>query len=97
MIALTITSAIFQNVGYQYLSDALAGRGFTPGDIHAALAGQKSRILVSATPEVKVLAVRAIVRAMNDGYVLVIAAGSLALISSLFMKRERTMISADFV
>lgn len=94
LLALTISSAIFQNQGYHYLAEALAGRGFTPVDIHAALAGQKSRILVSATPEVKASAVQAIVRAINEEYVLVIAGGALALITSLFMKMERTIPKA---
>ncbi|MCJ1386083.1 hypothetical protein MMC17_009208 [Xylographa soralifera] len=89
MIGLTITSAVFQNVGYNNLQNALAGQGFTSEDIHAALGGQKSRIFLSASPEVRALALDAIVKAISDGYILVIAGGALALTSALFMKREK--------
>lgn len=89
MIALTITSAVFQNNGFRYLRDALAGQSFDANDIHAALAGQKSRIFLSASPEVRTKAIDAIVRAINDGYILVITGGALSLVTSLLMKREK--------
>ena len=95
MIALTITSAVFQNVGYNNLQQALAGRGFSLEDIHAALAGQKSRIFLESSPEVKALATDAIVKAISDGYILVIAGGALALVSSLFMKREKLFLKME--
>lgn len=96
MVALTITSAIFQNVGYQNLSNAMAGQGFTPADIRAALAGQKSRVFETASPEVRAAAIDAIVDAISEGYILVIAAGALAFVTALFMKRERLFLKPEF-
>jgi len=62
---------------------------FTPEDIHAALAGAKSSVFTSVTPEVREAVVAGIVQTISDAYILVIVAGAVNLISALLMKRER--------
>jgi Na+/melibiose symporter-like transporter len=89
VLALTITGAVFQNVGFRYVSDALDGLGFTPEDIHSALAGAKSDVFVSISPEVKARVIEGIVRAISEGYILVVVAGAINIIAALLMKRER--------
>ena len=89
VIALTISGAVFQNAAFHNLEEALAGRGFSVQEIHGAIAGTQSAIFRSGTPEVRAAAVEAIIQAMDNVYVLVIAAGALMLVSSLFMKREK--------
>jgi hypothetical protein len=88
-ISLTITGAVFQNIGYHHIATAVQGLNFTSEDIHAALAGAKSDIFSSADDEVKAKVIAGIVKAISDGYILLIAAGGVAIVSSLLMKWER--------
>lgn len=89
VIALTITSTVFQNIGYKHVSQALSGLNFTPADIHAALAGAKSAVFESVTPQVKAKVIEGIVKAIGDGYILVITAGAIGTIAAIFLKREK--------
>jgi Major Facilitator Superfamily len=92
-LALGISSAVFQNVAFNKLQVALAGYNYSPADLRAAIAGTKSVIFMTADPAVQKLAVAAIVEAMDKVYALVIAAGALALVSSVFMKREKLFMN----
>jgi MFS family permease len=89
VIALTITSAVFQNLGFRYVQTALVGTDFTVADIHAALAGAKSNVFTMASQEVKAQVIDGIVKAIGQGYILVIVAGAVILICSACMKREK--------
>jgi hypothetical protein len=89
VIALTISSTVFQNVGFGYVKNALEGLGFTDQDIHASLAGAKSRVLTSVTAAVRVEVMEGVVKAINDAYILVIVAGAIMVICSLLMRKEK--------
>ncbi|KAF2129723.1 MFS general substrate transporter [Dothidotthia symphoricarpi CBS 119687] len=89
VIALTITSSIFQNVGFRRVSDALSGLGFSAVEIRGALAGQRSAVYSQVTPEVRQHITEAILRTINDEYILVIAAGILGVVASLMMNRGK--------
>jgi len=89
VIALTITGTVFQNVGYKNLSSALAGLDFSDADIRSALAGAKSAAFDGVSPEVREAVVEGIVEAIGNGYILVIVAGVVGLVSSLCMKWEK--------
>jgi len=96
-ISLTITSAIFQNVGYSYVATSLDGLNFTPGDIHAALAGARSTVFQTVSDEVRQRVLDGIVKAIGNAYILVVVAGALGLVASLLMRREKPFMemSAD--
>jgi MFS family permease len=94
-IALTITGAVFQNTGFKNISDAVDGLGFTAQDIHEALAGAKSAIFETASEEVKAAVVAAIVDAIRQGFVLLITAGSVAIVVSVLMKYERIFMETS--
>lgn len=87
--ALAISGTVFQNLAFQNLQHALAGRGFTDAELHGAISGAQSQVISSAGPEVRALAVSAIIKAMDRVYILVIVAGAFCLLSSLPMKWER--------
>ena len=91
VIALTITSTVFQNIGYKHVSAALEGLDFSSQEIRAALAGAKSAVFTSdkVTPEIRERIVAGIIKAIGDGYILSLTAGAVLLVSSLFMKWER--------
>jgi hypothetical protein len=88
-IALAVSGSVFQNSGFANLQVALAGRGFADVELRGALAGAQSALLAHADPEVVALAIGAIARTISHTYALVIAAGALALLAALFMRRER--------
>lgn len=88
-IVLPLASSIFQNVGFRNLRRALAERGFTEQQLRQVLAGTRSETLQQANPQVRSLALKAITAAMDDVYILIIVAGTIALLASFLMKRER--------
>lgn len=88
-ISLTLAGALFQNLGYSYLRDALLEYNFPEAELRAALAGVQSAILAQGNEKVVQLAIGAIVKTISRIYGLVIAAGALTLISAVFMKREK--------
>jgi len=92
-IALSIASMIFQNVGFNNLRTALAGRGFTEAEIRGALAGAKSSILTSDNVEVLGLAINAIVETMSQIWILIIVAGALSVVCGALMKREKLVLA----
>lgn len=87
--ALAISGTVFQNVAFKNLQSALAGKGYTDAELHGALLGTMSTLLSTASEDVRELAIKAIVEAMDKVYVLVIAAGAFGLLTSLFLKREK--------
>jgi Major Facilitator Superfamily len=92
VVALTISSTVFQNVGFRYVKNALEGQGFADQEIHASLAGAKSSAFTSITGAVRVEAMEGIVKAINDAYILVIIAGVVMLICSMLMKKEKLFV-----
>jgi hypothetical protein len=93
--ALAISGTIFQNLAFQYLSQALTGMGFTDAQLHSAISGTQSGLLANASAEVRALAVAAIIKAMDRVYILVIVAGVLCLIASLPMKMEKLFMKVS--
>ncbi len=89
VIALTVSGSIFQNVAYANLQGSLAGLGFEPGEIRAALAGVRSAVFETVPADVRQQAVEGIVTAISDTYALVIASGALMLVASAFLRREK--------
>ena len=77
LMALTISTVVFQNIASKDLLAILGTAGYAPIDIRAAIAGARSTVLESATPALKAAAIDVVVRAINDAYILVIAAGAL--------------------
>ena len=89
VIALTITGAIFQNVGFHKVSLALDGLGFSADDIHTALAGAKSDVFSHVSDEIRMKVIVAIVDTISKTYAVVIVAGALNIVAASLMKRER--------
>ncbi|EED21303.1 efflux pump antibiotic resistance protein, putative [Talaromyces stipitatus ATCC 10500] len=91
-ISLSISGTIFQNIAYQNIQAATEGLGFTPADIHAAIAGAKSVIFDDTTAEVRAVVVEGIVNAIDDVYIMAIAAGAFATVAAFLLPRERLYI-----
>lgn len=91
VISLTLTSAVFQNVGFRNVHAALDGLGFSDSEVQEALSGHGSAVFAQAAPEVQQLIVAAVSDTINLQYVFVLAAGALQTITSLFLKREKIL------
>ncbi|KAF3931139.1 hypothetical protein ABW20_dc0109309 [Dactylellina cionopaga] len=89
VISLTISGTIFQNVAFKYLRDALRQHDFSDAAIREAIAGTRSQIFGELDEVSRASAIDAIVKAMGQVYILVIVAGAVTLICSVFLKRER--------
>lgn len=89
LIGLTLASAIFQNRTYPRLKTVLVGTGYSDSEIRAALAGSKSTILETATPELRAKCIDLIVQGVRDVWMLIIAAGALYAVCSCFLTRKR--------
>jgi hypothetical protein len=88
VVALTISGTVFQNLAFRNLK-AVFGNTMPEADIQAAIAGTQSSILENLSPELRARAVDAIVSAIGSVYILVITAGTLCLVCSIFLKREK--------
>ena len=89
LIGLTIASAIFQTITYSGLRRVLAGTGYPDSEIQAAIAGAKSAVLETATPELRQQCLDVIVHSIGKVWVLVVAAGSLYTLCACFLTRSR--------
>ena len=92
VLALTIAGSIFQNVAINRLTTALAGRGYSFDDIKGAVAGTQSIIFRQGSPEVKELALKALIDAMDNVFVMIIAGGAVTTVAGLLMKREKVLL-----
>ena len=89
LLGLTIASAIFQSKTFSGLKAVLAGTGYPDSEIRAAIAGAKSTVLETATPELRAQCIDAIVQSIDENWVLIIAAGALYTLCSCFLTRRR--------
>ncbi|PSN59368.1 putative efflux pump antibiotic resistance protein [Corynespora cassiicola Philippines] len=92
VIALTIASSIFQNVGRHRVSEAMQGLGYSAADVGYALQGQRSTILQELPVEVRNRILESISQTIVDEFILVMAAGCLGTIASLLLPWKRSII-----
>lgn len=93
LIGLAIASCIFQTRGFDRLQTVLSGTGYSKDEIRAAIAGTRSQVLETASPELRARCVDAIVRTIDDVWIMVIVAGALWTICSFFLTRKRFLTS----
>lgn len=89
LMGLTIASSVFQSVAFSRLKEALVGTDFSDAGIHAAVAGVRSTALEQLHPDLRARCVDAVIKSINDVWVLVIVAGSVSVLCSCFLSRER--------
>ncbi|KAK4178432.1 putative toxin efflux carrier [Triangularia setosa] len=86
-MALAIANAVFLNESENGIAAILPN--VSRSEIQAAIEGTTATFVKNLSPEVQKQVLGAIVSAIGKTYVLVIAAGSLVTVLSLFMKREK--------
>ena len=93
VLSLAIATSVFVNEATRKLAVILPGE--SKSAIQATIAGARSDVLgrLDAVDRQKVL--EAIVATIDNVYIMVIAGGSLAVVLSLFLKRERLFIQAS--
>lgn len=83
MIALAISGSVFLNEAVKGMSEFLPG---VPRDVvKGAIAGAGSEFFASLSDEVRKNVLHAIISAMDKTYALVIVAGAITLVGSIFM------------
>lgn len=92
LIGLALASCIFQSLGFQRLKQVLAQTDYSDAQIQAAIAGARSELLQTVTPELRAKCVDAIVKTIGDVWIMVIAAGALWTVCSLFLTRKRFLV-----
>ncbi|KAJ5222075.1 uncharacterized protein N7469_010962 [Penicillium citrinum] len=91
-LALAISGAVFQNLAMDKLHLLLPQ--IPREELRQAILGPSSGLLQGLPKDVRKEALHMIVKSMSHTYYLVVFAGCLAAIGSLFMKRERIFIQA---
>ncbi|KAI0407611.1 major facilitator superfamily domain-containing protein [Xylaria palmicola] len=87
-VSLSISAAIYRNVGLNLVRDAAGFTGFRDTEILALLSGAKSTRLDGFSPDVQRLVIDAIVTTIGRLYYLVIAAAALCVVAALFLRIE---------
>jgi len=91
-IALAIANSVFLNGSQNRIATILPG---TPiAEIQGAISGAGSTFVKSLSPAIQRKVLEAIVEAMSKTYILVITAGSLVIVLSTIMKREKLFMAA---
>ncbi|KAH9890329.1 major facilitator superfamily domain-containing protein [Xylariomycetidae sp. FL2044] len=89
LIGLAIASAVFQAQSFGGIRRLLSPDEYSDADIQAAIAGARSEVLTSAPPAIKDAAIDIIVGAISRVWIMIIFAGALHTVCSLFLTRER--------
>ncbi len=89
LIGLALASAIFQSQVYEGVKVILSPLGYTDQDIQLAVAGTRSNLLWTVTPDVRDQCLHIIVRSISRCWVLVMVAGALQTLCSLFLTKSR--------
>lgn len=89
-LSLTISNSIFLNEATHKISDILPTANI--GVIQQAITGAGGPFFQTLTPSEKVSVQKALVSTIGNVYIMIIAAGALTTVLSVFMKRERLFI-----
>ena len=91
-LGLAVANAVFLNKAESNIKGILPNASLE--EIQAAILGVGSQFVKSLPDDTRTAVIGAIVKAMSKTYFGVIAAGSLVVVMSLFLKRERLFLSA---
>ncbi|KAH8586122.1 MFS multidrug transporter-like protein [Bisporella sp. PMI_857] len=95
VVALAVSGTVFQNIAFRDLSKVLYPLGFPSSEVRGAIAGSQSDLFSHLASNVRENTVEIIVQTIGKTYVLVIAAGALCLVSSMFLQRERLFMEVS--
>ncbi|KAI9845252.1 MAG: hypothetical protein M1837_005008 [Sclerophora amabilis] len=89
VIALTVSGTIFQNMSFNGISSVLAEENLSAEEIRSVITGAQSTVFAELSPELRTAAVDVLVKVIGRIYYLVVVAGALCLLCSVFLKREK--------
>ncbi|EAQ93297.1 hypothetical protein CHGG_01532 [Chaetomium globosum CBS 148.51] len=92
LIGLAIASAVFQTQAVGGMRAVLGPLGFGEKEIQTAVAGARSDVLQRVGPEVRAQCIDIIVHAISQCWLLVVAAGAVYTLCSLFLTRSRWIV-----
>lgn len=88
-VALVISGQVFQEYAFRNLKAVLGSEGYTEAQIRSAISGAQSGTFESLEGIVKEKTIAGITDAIGRVYIMSMVVGALALIGSLFMRKER--------
>ncbi|KAI9719384.1 MAG: hypothetical protein M1812_003455 [Candelaria pacifica] len=91
-ISLSIANSVFLNNSTKSITAILPNVPIS--EVQGAIAGAGSAFFEKLTPDIRARVLHAIVDSIKDAYILVLTAGSLAVVLSLFLKREKLSMEA---
>ncbi|CZR61051.1 related to aflatoxin efflux pump AFLT [Phialocephala subalpina] len=94
-ISLSVSGDVFQNTAFNGLKKVLSGMEFSEADISAAVAGSQSKVFERMSEEVRNRAIEKIVESIDATYGLVITAGAVVVVTSLWLRRERLFMEVS--
>lgn len=89
MLGLAIASAIFQSKAFQGLQRELRDQNLSTEDIRAAVAGSRSKVFETISPELRARCLDILVDTISKIWIMVIVAGALLTVCSCFLSRRR--------
>ncbi|KAL2866905.1 major facilitator superfamily domain-containing protein [Aspergillus lucknowensis] len=92
VICLVVASQVFQSTAVRNLNGTLEGQGFGQKEIQNAVSGAQSALFESLDGDLRDEAIRAVTLAIQRAFIIPLVAGSVGLISSLLMRRERLFL-----
>ncbi|KAH8820291.1 major facilitator superfamily domain-containing protein [Xylogone sp. PMI_703] len=91
-ISLAISNSVFLNKSQSGIQAILPN--VSASEVQSAIAGANSAFVKNLAPDVRTKVLDAIVTAMSKSYILVITAGSLVIVLSTLLKREKLFLQA---
>ncbi|KAI9756580.1 MAG: hypothetical protein M1815_003296 [Lichina confinis] len=91
-IALSIANSVFLNESTKGVSRLFPG--LSTDTVRDAIAGRGSELFATLSGDVRGQVIKAIVDALQQVYILAITAGAMAIVLSLFLKREKLFLQA---
>lgn len=91
-IGIAICSSLFLNKSETGLQAILPG--VTHAEVQSAIAGANSALVNSLPPALKAEVIKVLMHAMSWSYILIVTAGSVVVVLSLLMKRDKLFLQA---
>lgn len=95
LLGLAIASAVFQTQAFGGLQGVLGPLGFSDQEIQTAMAGARSDVLQHVSADVRAQCLSIIVKSISTCWVLVIVAGAVYTLCSLFLTRSRWVLKHE--
>jgi MFS family permease len=86
---LAVAGCVFQNVGYNLLSDALGSAGYTEKQLREALGGVSSEVWRDTNPSISARGAQVVAEVISREFYIVVTGGALGVLCALCMRGQK--------